>query len=44
MTEVVIHLLAAQLGVSRVGESDRIVEDLWAESMDIVNIVAAVEG
>jgi len=41
--EVVIQLVAAQLGVSSVRESDRIVEDLGAESMDIVNIIAAVE-
>lgn len=42
-TEVVVQLVAAQLGVSSVRESDRIVEDLGAESMDIVNIIAVVE-
>jgi acyl carrier protein len=41
--KVVIQLVAAQLGISSVHESDRIVEDLGAESMDIVNIIAVVE-
>lgn len=41
--EVVMQLVAAQLGISSVRESDRIVEDLGAESMDIVNIIAVVE-
>jgi acyl carrier protein len=36
-------LIANQLGLSSVNESDRIVEDLGAESADIANIVAAVE-
>ena len=36
-------LVAAQLGLSSVRSSDLIVEDLGAESMDIVNIVAGVE-
>lgn len=36
-------LVAAQLGVRSVRSSDLIVEDLGAESMDIVNIVAAAE-
>ena len=41
--EVVMQLVAAQLGIPSVRESDRIVEDLGAESMDIVNIIAMVE-
>ncbi len=36
-------LVAAQLGLSSVRAGDLIVEDLGAESMDIVNIVAGVE-
>ena len=36
-------MIAAQLGLSTVNDSDRIVEDLGAESSDIANIVAAVE-
>jgi acyl carrier protein len=36
-------MVASQLGLSTVNESDRIVEDLGAESSDVANIVAAVE-
>ena len=36
-------LVTTQLGVGSVNDSDRIVEDLGAESSDIANIVAAVE-
>lgn len=36
-------LVAAQLGLASVRASDLIVEDLGAESMDIVNIIASVE-
>ena len=36
-------LVAAQLGLSSVRSSDLLVEDLGAESMDIVNIIAGVE-
>ncbi len=41
--ETVKKLVAVQLGAVSVSENDRIVEDLGAESMDIVNIIAAVE-
>lgn len=41
--DVVKELIAVQLGAVSVDENDRIVEDLGAESMDIVNIIAAVE-
>ncbi len=41
--ETVLELVAAQLGAKAVRPQDRIVEDLGAESMDIVNIMAAVE-
>lgn len=41
--DVVKELIAVQLGALSVDENDRIVEDLGAESMDIVNIIAAVE-
>lgn len=37
------QLIADQLGTGDVGASDRIVEDLGAESSDIANIIAAVE-
>ena len=42
-SSTVVELVAAQLGAASVSEGDRIVEDLGAESMDIVNIIAAVE-
>ena len=41
--ETVLELVAAQLGAKAVRSEDRIVEDLGAESMDIVNIIGAVE-
>ncbi len=42
-SEQVTALIAAQLGLASVQDQDRLVEDLGAESMDIVNIVAGVE-
>ncbi len=36
-------LVAVQLGVTAVAAVDRLIEDLGAESADIVNLVAAVE-
>ena len=39
----IIQMVETQLGASSVQESDRIVEDLGADSMDIVNIVTDVE-
>ena len=41
--ETVLELVAAQLGTKAIRPQDRLVEDLGAESMDIVNIIAAVE-
>ncbi len=41
--DTVKKLVAVQLGAVSVSGKDRIVEDLGAESMDIVNIIAAVE-
>jgi acyl carrier protein len=41
--EEIGKIIAVQLGVRKVSEADRIVEDLGAESADVVNIVAAVE-
>ena len=38
-----LQLIGAILGTDRVAPSDRLTEDLGAESMDVVNIVAAVE-
>jgi acyl carrier protein len=41
--EDIKKLVATQLGVGSVNDSDRIVEDLGAESSDVANIIAAVE-
>ena len=41
--ETVLEMVAAQLGAKAVRPQDRLVEDLGAESLDMVNIVAAVE-
>lgn len=41
--EDIENLVAVQLGRRRVTASDRIIEDLGAESLDVVNIVAALE-
>ena len=41
--EEIVRLVQQQLGNPTVRPEHRIVEDLGAESMDIVNIVAAVE-
>jgi len=37
------ELVAVQLGRRRVAAGDRLVEDLGARSLDLVNIVAALE-
>jgi acyl carrier protein len=37
------RLVALQLGRKRVAAGDRIVEDLGAESLDVVNVIARVE-
>lgn len=37
------NLVAVQLGRNRAAAGDRIIEDLGAESLDVVNIIAAVE-
>jgi acyl carrier protein len=39
----IINLVRIQLGVKQVKAEDRIIEDLGAESADIVNIIAALE-
>ncbi|MCB2180033.1 acyl carrier protein [bacterium] len=36
-------LIQLQLGITKISENDRLVEDLSAESADIANIVAAAE-
>jgi len=41
--EELAELVAVQLGRRRVEPTDRFVEDLGAESLDVVNIIAAVE-
>ena len=41
--EDVANLVAVQLGRRRVAPGDRIVEDLGAESLDVVNVIASVE-
>ena len=42
ITEI-IQLVALQLGKHRVAPEDRFIEDLGAESIDIVNIIATAE-
>ncbi|MGD8816726.1 MAG: phosphopantetheine-binding protein [Acidobacteriota bacterium] len=39
----VVGIVAVQLGRREISPDDRIIEDLGAESLDVVNIVAAVE-
>lgn len=39
----VCDLVAVQLGRRRVEPADRLLEDLGARSMDVVNVVAALE-
>lgn len=41
--EAIAALVCRQLGVERVGLEDLLVEDLGAESADILNLVAALE-
>jgi acyl carrier protein len=41
--EDVLTLIRLQLGVRGVSEDDRLMEDLGAESADVVNIIAAAE-
>ncbi len=41
--EEIQRLVALQLGKRRVAAGDRLVEDLGAESIDLVNLVATVE-
>lgn len=43
MLEEIHSVVALQLGRTKVQATDRIVEDLGAESADVVNIVAALE-
>ena len=37
------QIVSFQLGIFAVGEQQRLVEDLGAESIDLINIVATVE-
>jgi acyl carrier protein len=37
------ELIARQLGIHEVGLNDRLIEDLGAESIDLVTIVAVIE-
>ena len=39
----VVGIVAVQLGHRKISPEDLIIEDLGAESLDVVNIVAAVE-
>lgn len=41
--EEIINLVKVQLGKRQISPEDRFVEDLGAESMDLLNIVASVE-
>jgi len=40
----ITQIVRLQLGAPQVNESDRLMEDLDAESVDIANIVAALEA
>jgi acyl carrier protein len=42
--EDIQRMVAVQLGVAKVAPDDRLVEDLGAESVDVVNLLAAVES
>ena len=42
--EEITRIISLQLGVHQVRENDRILEDLGAESADIINILAAIES
>jgi acyl carrier protein len=41
--EDIKKIVATQLGAGKVNDTDRVVEDLGAESSDVANIIAAVE-
>jgi len=41
--EDIKRLIGLQLGARKVGEHDRFMEDLAAESADVANIIAVVE-
>ena len=41
--EQVLEMVAVQLGVDRVAEEDSLVEELGAESADVLNLVANLE-
>jgi acyl carrier protein len=43
MIDDILHLVEAILGARSATPADRLLEDLDAESMDVVNIVAALE-
>jgi acyl carrier protein len=40
----ILRLVSLQLGIKNVREGDHFLEQLNAESMDVLNIIAAVEG
>ncbi len=42
LTEI-LELVALQLGAARVGPDDHLLEDLGAESADLLNLVVALE-
>ncbi len=39
----ICSLVCLQLGLPRVGEDDHLLSDLGAESIDVVNLIAALE-
>ena len=41
--EEIKRLVALQLGVKNVGDNDHFLETLNAESMDVLNIIVAIE-
>jgi acyl carrier protein len=40
----ITQIVKLQLGATQVGQDDRLLEDLSAESVDVANIVAALES
>ncbi len=41
--EEIIYIVGLQLGIKDISEEQRIVEDLGAQSADVVNIIVAIE-
>jgi acyl carrier protein len=44
ISDGVMRIVRLQLGLRKVSDNQRLVEDLGAESVDVVNIIGAVES